>query len=121
MGANNFQRDLLALLFTGLLAACGDDSANPTPTATFTTSSNGGSTNEGAGGNGGNGNGGNGAGEQGGDGGSGGSCEGEDGCYSCEPVENEHFLNACTDADCVPFDNVARLPLYNGGDLPPVP
>jgi hypothetical protein len=30
-------------------------------------------------------------------------------------------LNACTDSQCSHFDNVARLPNYNGGNLPPLP
>jgi hypothetical protein len=95
------------------LAAC-DNEANPTPTSTFTTS-----TGPGAGGNG--------AGSEGGAGGgnggsgTGGDCTSEAGCWDCAPTENVHFLNACTDASCSPFDNVARLPLYNNGDLPPLP
>ncbi|NUP07293.1 MAG: hypothetical protein HOW73_14660 [Polyangiaceae bacterium] len=103
------------LLCVALLAACGDDT-NQNPTSTFTTSTGGGTSDggggQGAGGNGGAPEGGNGA---------GGNCEGPDGCFACEPTKNEHFLNACTEAQCSPFDNEARLPLYNGGDLPPVP
>lgn len=40
---------------------------------------------------------------------------------SCEPSTTEDFLNGCTDVGCIPFDNVARLPRYNNGNLPPLP
>jgi hypothetical protein len=53
--------------------------------------------------------------------GAGGNCQGENGCYACPPTTLEHYLNRCTGAQCVPFDDAARLPLYNGGNLPPVP
>lgn len=43
------------------------------------------------------------------------------GCFQCTPTTDEDFLNACTDGTCVAFDNAARLPLYNGGNLPPLP
>lgn len=36
----------------------------------------------------------------------------------CEPTQDVDFLNGCTDEQCVPFDNVARLPRYNNGNLP---
>ncbi len=45
-------------------------------------------------------------------------------CYlltACEPDEDEHFLNGCTDGQCVPYDNPTRLPRFNGGNLPPLP
>jgi hypothetical protein len=49
-------------------------------------------------------------------------CNGPNGCFACEPVEIVEFLNACTDGQCTPFDNVKRLPLYKAGQpLPPVP
>lgn len=49
-------------------------------------------------------------------------CTGAAGCFKCEPVTNDNFLNACTDGQCTPFDNAARLPLYKAGQpLPPVP
>jgi hypothetical protein len=49
-------------------------------------------------------------------------CSGAAGCFKCEPVTNDNFLNACTNGQCTPFDNVARLPLYKAGQpLPPVP
>lgn len=48
-------------------------------------------------------------------------CEAE-GCWSCPLEQPEHFLNACTDASCEPFDNAKRLPLLNDdGTLPPLP
>lgn len=48
-------------------------------------------------------------------------CEAE-GCWSCPREQPEHFLNACTNAACEPFDNAARLPLLNDdGTLPPLP
>lgn len=56
-----------------------------------------------------------------GSGGAAGSCDGANGCYACTPVTLEQHLNQCTDSQCVPFDNAARLPLFNGGNLPPIP
>jgi hypothetical protein len=49
------------------------------------------------------------------------SCDGKDGCYSCEPKEQTHYLNQCSDSQCEGFDNEKRLPLYNHGDLPALP
>ena len=46
------------------------------------------------------------------------------GCFLqtvCEPTDDAHFLNGCTDGQCVPYDNVARLPRFNNGTLPPLP
>lgn len=49
-------------------------------------------------------------------------CLGPNGCFTCEPTKNDEILNACTDGQCTPFDNAARLPLYKAGAaLPPVP
>ncbi len=50
------------------------------------------------------------------------ACVGEDGCYACAPEQQEEYLNACTDAECVPYDN-AQLQglLLEDGSLPPVP
>ncbi len=48
-------------------------------------------------------------------------CTGENDCFSCEPTQTSEFLNACTDGTCFPFDNEARLPRYNHGELPPLP
>jgi hypothetical protein len=49
-------------------------------------------------------------------------CNGPNACFACEPVALDEFLNACTDGQCTPFDNVKRLPLYKAGQaLPPVP
>lgn len=47
-------------------------------------------------------------------------CVGENGCWSCAPQEQTHFLNRCTSSDCAPFDNAARLPLY-ADPLPALP
>jgi hypothetical protein len=49
------------------------------------------------------------------------SCDGVNGCYSCPPKTGNQLLNACTGSQCSPFDNVARLPLYNSGNLPAIP
>lgn len=51
-----------------------------------------------------------------------GGCEGPDGCFSCEPTTQVEYLNACTDAECVPYDN-AQLEglLLEDGSVPPVP
>jgi hypothetical protein len=110
----------------GAFAACGD-SGNPQPNPGFTSSSGtggGASSTAGPGGGsvGGGGQGGNaGGGGNGNGGGTGGDCSGQSNCYSCTPHDTDQFLNHCTDAQCAPFDNVTRLPLYNGGNLPPVP
>jgi hypothetical protein len=49
-------------------------------------------------------------------------CLGAAGCFKCEPTKSEEILNACTDGQCTPFDNAARLPLFKAGQaLPPVP
>lgn len=48
-------------------------------------------------------------------------CLGDDGCYACPPETPLQVLNACSDSDCSPFDNVKRLPLLEGGQLPPLP
>jgi hypothetical protein len=127
------------LLGCALLAACGDG-GNPEPPGTTTTTDTttsstsatggtgtGGSTSSGGGGSTGgttsSGGGGTGGTVTTGGGGTGGApnCDGPNGCYSCKPTVDVQFLNACTNAQCSPFDNVARLPLYNGGNLPPVP
>lgn len=49
-------------------------------------------------------------------------CLGPDGCFSCAPTEQIEFLTACTDAECIPYDN-AQLEglLLEDGSLPPVP
>jgi hypothetical protein len=47
-------------------------------------------------------------------------CVGDNGCWSCAPQEQTHFLNRCTSSDCAPFDNAARLPLY-ADPLPALP
>ncbi|MFO0553517.1 MAG: hypothetical protein U0271_34360 [Polyangiaceae bacterium] len=58
---------------------------------------------------------------QGGAGG-GDNCSGPDGCYSCAPVKPVEFLNACTDAQCIPYDNTPLQGLLEpDGSLPPVP
>ena len=119
-----------AAIFTVALtlsAGCGDGD-NPSPTGSFT------GGNGGTGGTGGAGGTGAGTTSQGGAGGTGGTtsqggggagggqdCDGPDGCYDCKPTSNVQHLNACTDAQCSKFDDVARLPLYNGGDLPALP
>ncbi|TKD03307.1 hypothetical protein [Polyangium fumosum] len=51
--------------------------------------------------------------------GSGGSGGGE-ACFSGEPTKDEQYLNQCTDATCVDFDNCARLGLCDGAALPPL-
>ena len=88
-------------------AACSSTGNPEPPVFSATTSGTGGAGQGGAG--------------QGGAGGVDPACVGEDGCYACDPTNDPEFLNACTEAQCSAFDNEARLPLYNGGDLPPVP
>jgi hypothetical protein len=49
-------------------------------------------------------------------------CSGPAGCFKCPPTTNSEILNACTDGQCTPFDNAARLPLFKAGQpLPAVP
>jgi hypothetical protein len=43
------------------------------------------------------------------------------GCYACAPKTEPQFLNQCTGSQCSHYDNVANLPLYNGGNLPALP
>jgi hypothetical protein len=51
-----------------------------------------------------------------------GGCQGPNACFACEPTTTDQFLDACTDGQCTPFDNVKRLPLFKPGQpLPPVP
>jgi hypothetical protein len=48
---------------------------------------------------------------------------GEDGCFNC-PQDGElgQWLNRCSDSDCEPFDNQARLPLLEAdGSVPALP
>ncbi|EYF02620.1 hypothetical protein [Chondromyces apiculatus] len=115
MSMRLLRRDLVAALVTGLLGAtasvgaCSSTENQQPPVFNATTSGPG--TGGGAGG-------------EGGAGGGGGvdpACLGPDGCYQCAPSSDTQFHNACTDAQCAPFDNAARLPLYNGGELPPLP
>ncbi len=40
---------------------------------------------------------------------------------ACEPDEDTDFLNGCTSGQCLPYDNVVRLPRFNNGNLPPLP
>ncbi len=40
------------------------------------------------------------------------------GCFAGTPTTNLQFLNACTTADYVVFDNCARIGLCDGGSLP---
>jgi hypothetical protein len=118
----------IALGIGALAAPACDSDGNPKPpgtgggtsstTSSSTTSSGtGGATTSSSSGTGGTGTGG---GNTGG-GGAAPNCDGPNGCYSCTPTKNEQFLNACTSAQCSPFDNAARLPQYNNGNLPPVP
>ncbi len=50
-------------------------------------------------------------------------CEGPDGCFSCPPTQFGEFLNACTNAPCIPYDNATKLEglLEADGSVPPVP
>lgn len=43
-------------------------------------------------------------------------------CFPCAPVPTNQatFLNECTSATCVPFDDTMRVPDYKGGPLPVV-
>jgi hypothetical protein len=39
-------------------------------------------------------------------------------CFTGKPVKNADFLNQCTDAQCIKFDNCERLGLCQGAALP---
>lgn len=55
-----------------------------------------------------------------GTGGTGGTGTGGGDCFAGEPKKDSELLNACTNADCEPFDNCARLKLCPGDSLPPL-
>lgn len=42
-------------------------------------------------------------------------------CYPCNPLTNEQLLNACTGAQCIPFDRARLTKLLPDGRLPPLP
>jgi hypothetical protein len=43
------------------------------------------------------------------------------GCFSCAPSDASELLNACTSAECRPFDNAARIPGFNPSSSGPAP
>ncbi len=45
---------------------------------------------------------------------------GGESCFSGTPTKDEDYLNTCTNATCVEFDNCARLGLCDGAALPPL-
>jgi hypothetical protein len=50
------------------------------------------------------------------------ACISSTGCFRCAPEAGTDFLNACTDAGCVSFDNASRLTnLAADGKLKPLP
>ncbi|MDB5218797.1 MAG: hypothetical protein JWO86_6724 [Myxococcaceae bacterium] len=42
-------------------------------------------------------------------------------CYPCNPLITEQLLNACTGAQCVPFDRARLTKLLPDGGLPGLP
>ncbi len=124
---------VLAALFLGglwLFAACSSEDAAPAPSGPIPVSPSGpgsNTTDASAAGSGGSSPG------SGGSSGTGGTeqsdaaqdittCEYDGGCYPCAPSTMDQWLNACTTASCIPFDNKARLPLLQqNGTLPPLP
>jgi hypothetical protein len=48
------------------------------------------------------------------------SCGADGGCWNCTPATAQEFLNQCTSSQCTPFDNLQRLPDWDGGALPPL-
>jgi hypothetical protein len=42
-------------------------------------------------------------------------------CYPCNPLTTEQILNACTGAQCIPFDNKRVTSLTPDGKLPALP
>ena len=53
--------------------------------------------------------------------GGGGPCGSQNGSFAGTPKTDKQFLNHCTNSQCEPFDDEARLPLFNHGNLPAVP
>ena len=43
------------------------------------------------------------------------------GCYSCTPMTNDQFLNACNGQTCQAYDNAGLPGLTADGGLPPLP
>ena len=43
------------------------------------------------------------------------------GCYACTPGDDSEYLNECTGATCIPFDNTRVTLLGPGGTLPQLP
>lgn len=59
----------------------------------------------------------------GGDGSSSGDCGADfdaGQCYPCTATNTDQLLNACTTSNCVPFDDTARVPNFDGS-LPVIP
>jgi hypothetical protein len=49
-------------------------------------------------------------------------CRGPKGCFQCAPTNDLEYANRCTEAQCKPFDNRARLTrLLPDGALLPLP
>ena len=42
-------------------------------------------------------------------------------CYPCNPLTTEQLLNACTGAQCIPFDRARLTKLLPDGGLPALP
>ncbi|GAC1537761.1 MAG: hypothetical protein NVS3B10_02110 [Polyangiales bacterium] len=42
-------------------------------------------------------------------------------CYPCNPLTTEQLLNACTGAQCIPFDRARLTNLLPDGGMPPLP
>jgi hypothetical protein len=42
-------------------------------------------------------------------------------CYPCNPLTTEQLLNACTGAQCIPFDRARLTKLLPDGGLPSLP
>ncbi|MDQ2647440.1 MAG: hypothetical protein M3020_26795 [Myxococcota bacterium] len=86
----------LAIVAGSLAAACGDDADGDDPNVIPSTGGKSGSGGEGGGGE--------------------ANCEpqGEYNCYPCAPKTDEQYLNQCSDAECSPFDNAARIPGFTG-------
>ena len=115
---------LFAVLFSAsaiVIAACSSESNPKPPDTTFTTSSGATTSATGTGGESGSSTSSTSATGTGGTGGEPPECNGPNGCFACPPKTGTQLLNACTSSQCSPFDNVARLPLYNNGTLPPLP
>lgn len=114
----------ISVTAAALFAGCGssDDDAAPSNNVGFSGQSGAAGSGTAGSGNAGSGTAGSGTAGSGtaGSGTAGSSGSGGAGCFD-KPKTTSEFLNQCTNSTCAPFDNAARLPLFQNGQLPPIP